>query len=254
MKIGGLDLGLFAGRCTILAAIFGVWEYLAATKLINPLLFGQPSLIFSFLWDGVAVSGDLLKDLAWTMAGTLIAFSLGALAAIFVGMLFVSKPRVEEMLSPILTGLNAMPRIALAPLFLIWFGLGISSKVALGFSLTFFIVLSSTVAGGRGVSADHLVLARALGANGSQVFRLFTLPSAVPVIFNGLRLGLVYALLGVIGGEIIAAEHGLGQSLSLLASTFRTNGVFAVLFLLAGVGVGITWLMTVLERRLLRWQ
>ena len=148
-------------------------------------------------------------------------------------MLFVTSPTVESLLNPILMALNAMPRIALAPLFMIWFGLGLGSKVAVGFSLTFFIVLSSTVAGGRGVNPDHITLARTLGASERQIFRKFVLPLAVPVIFNGLRLGLVYSLLGVVGGEIIAAEHGLGQALQLLAASFKTNGVFAIIILLS---------------------
>ena len=88
---------------------------------------------------------------------------LGSVCGILVGMVFVTRPTVEALLSPILMALNAMPRIALAPLFLIWFGLGIGSKIAIGFSLTFFIVLSSTVAGGRGVNPDHITLARTLG-------------------------------------------------------------------------------------------
>ncbi len=166
-------------------------------------------------------------------------------------MLFVTSPTTEAVFNPIFTALNAMPRIALAPLFIIWFGLGLGSKVAVGFSLTFFIVLTSTVAGGRGVNPDHITLARTLGASESQIFRKFVLPSAVPVIFNGLRLGLVFALLGVIGSEILASENGLGQTLSVLAASFKTNGVFGIIFLLSMIGVGISWGMTSLENRLL---
>ena len=100
---------------------------------------------------------------------------------VLVGMLFVTSPTTEAVFNPIFTALNAMPRIALAPLFIIWFGLGLGSKVAVGLSLTFFIVLTSTVAGGRGVNPDHITLARTLGASESQIFRKFVLPSAVPV-------------------------------------------------------------------------
>ena len=98
------------------------------------------------------------------------------------------------------------------------------------------------------------MLARTLGASSTQIFRTITLPSAVPTIFAGLRLGLIYALLGVIGGEIIAAQRGLGQYLSFLAGTFQINGVFAVLLLLALLGTGLTWIMSVIEERLLRWR
>lgn len=245
---------IWLGRLLILAAIFLVWEKVSDLKLIDPILIGTPTGIARFLWEGIFVNGSLINDLGWTMLGTLLAFGLGSAAGILVGMLFIISPTTESLLNPILMALNAMPRIALAPLFLIWFGLGLGSKVAVGFSLSFFIVLSSTVAGGRGVNPDHITLARTLGASGRQVFLKFVLPSAVPVIFNGLRLGLVYSLLGVVGGEIIASEHGLGQALQLLAASFKTNGVFAIIILLALVSVCIMTAMNWLEDRLLRWR
>lgn len=245
---------IWLGRLIILGAFFGLWEWASNTRMIEPILIGAPSGIVQYLWKDVIVAGSLWKDFAYTMGATLLAFTFGSIGGVLVGMLFITRPNIEAMLSPILMALNAMPRIALAPLFIIWFGLGIGSKVAIGFSLTFFIVLTNTVAGGRGVNPDHITLARTLGASESQIFRKFTLPSAVPVIFNGLRLGLVFALLGVIGGEIIASEHGLGQTLSVLAASFKTNGVFGVIILLALIGVAITWGMTWLENRLLRWR
>jgi NitT/TauT family transport system permease protein len=232
---------IWAGRLIILAIFFALWEWVSNVKIIDPLLIGRPSGIFRYLWTEIFVTQSLFKDLGYTMLATIIAFGFGSIAGILVGMLFITKPNIEAMLSPILVALNAMPRIALAPLFIIWFGLGIGSKVAIGFSLTIFIMLTNTVAGGRSVNPDHITLARTLGASESQIFRKFTLPSAVPVIFNGLRLGLVFALLGVVGGEIIASEHGLGQTLSVLAANFKTSGVFAVIILLAIIGVFITW-------------
>jgi NitT/TauT family transport system permease protein len=245
---------IWAARIVFLAVFFYLWERAADTKFIDPILIGRPSGIVKFMWQEVFVSHSLLEDFYWSMSGTVIAFLTGSIAGILVGMLFVTSPTIDAIFSPIFTALNAMPRIALAPLFIIWFGLGLGSKVAVGFSLTFFIVLTSTVAGGRGVNPDHITLARTLGASESQIFRKFVLPSAVPVIFNGLRLGLVFALLGVIGAEIIAAEHGLGQNLSILAASFKTNGVFAVIILLSLIGVGISWGMSALEDRLLRWR
>ena len=180
---------IWAGRIAILVVFFLLWEQAAATKFIDPILIGRPSGIVAFLWQEIFVTGSLIKDLGWTMLGTILAFLLGSVCGVLVGMVFVTRPTVEALLSPILMALNAMPRIALAPLFLIWFGLGIGSKIAIGFSLTFFIVLTSTVAGGRGVNPDHITLARTLGASETQIFRKFVLPSAVPVIFNGLEAG-----------------------------------------------------------------
>jgi NitT/TauT family transport system permease protein len=249
-----LGVPMWLGRIIALLAFGGVWELMARVGLINPLFIGNPTGIIVFFFRGLFVTQELVVHLLWTLAGTLAAFILGSVTGILVGLLFVAYPKVEQFIDPIFAGLNALPRIALAPLFLLWFGLGISSKIALGFSLTFFIVLSSTIAGARSVNSDHLTLADTLGASSTQVFRRITLPSAVPTVFSGLRLGLIYALLGVIAGEIIAAQHGLGQSLTFLAGTFQINGVFAVLLLLALLGMSLTWIMSAVEARLLRWQ
>jgi len=245
---------VWVGRVAILVTFFDLWEYASRNGILDPLLVGAPSGIASFLWDGLFVKGDIWYDLGWTLRATAIAFVIGGVSGVLVGMLFVVNPTIEKMMSPIVAALNAMPRAALAPLFLIWFGLGIGSKIALAVSLSFFMVLSATVAGGRGVSADHLTLARTLGASGSTTFLKFTLPNAVPVIFSGLRLGLVYSLLGVIFGELIAAEHGLGQTLTVLAAEFKTNGVFALIILLAMIGMILSSIMTMIENHLLRWR
>lgn len=197
-------------RLLFLAGFVCVWEFASGHGYLNPILVGNPSGIFDFLIAGLFKNQELVGHLMTTLLSTLIAFVGGSLSGILIGLLCVSYPTVEKFMDPLFAGLNALPRIALAPLFLLWFGLGISSKIALGISLTFFIVLSSTIAGARGVSADHIVLARTIGASSLQTFTRITLPSAVPTIFSGLRLGLIYALLGVIGGELIAAQKGLG--------------------------------------------
>lgn len=243
-----------AGHALFIIACLLVWEYASYRNWLEPTFFGRPSGIAVYLWNGFFQSGKLWLDLGYTVAGTLISFFLGAFAAVALGMLFVAVPKLEHMMDPYLMVLNAMPRIALVPLFLLWFGLGIWSKIAVGASLTFFIVLSSTIAGIRGVSQDHITLSRALGATPMQLFFKVTLPSAVPIIFSGLRLGLIYAMLGVIGGEIIAAEHGLGQTLAYLQATFNMNGVMGLLLLLAMLGMIVTRGMTRLERALLKWQ
>lgn len=247
-------LKFWIARLLFLFVLGWVWQYVADHKIIDPLFIGKPIDILYFFWQGLFVNHSLVLGALWTVWGTLLAFAIGSAGGILSGLMFVSYPTLEKFLDPFLAALNALPRIALAPLFLLWFGLGIWSKVALGASLTFFIVLSSTVAGIRSVELDHLTLARTLGARPSQIFLRITLPSAVPTIFAGLKLGLIYAMLGVIAGEIIGAEHGLGQTLSYLSGSFQTNGVYAVLFLLAILGSSITWLLGVIENHLLRWR
>lgn len=254
MRIGFSGVPIWVGQIMTVLAAGAAWQFCFWAGWTNPILVGDPIGILRFLFDGLFVNRILLPHLLWTIMGTGSAFLLGSGAGIGVGLLFVTYPTAERFMEPILAGFNALPRIALAPLFLLWFGLGIASKIALGTSLTFFIVLSSTIAGARGVNGDHLILARTLGAGPSQVFYRITLPSAVPTVFSGLRLGLIYALLGVVAGEIIAAQKGLGQMLSFYAGVFQTNGVFAVLLLLALLGMGVIHLMNAIEARLLRWK
>lgn len=241
-------------QLTALSVFLIAWEWAAKTRTIDPLFIGQPTKIFKYLYQALFVDHTILHEAVWTLSSTAVAFALGSIVGIAFGLLFVIYPPTEEFLDPLLSALNSLPRIALAPLFLLWFGLGPGSKIALGFSLTFFIVLANTVAGARSVDSDWLVLSRMLGASKTKMFFKVTLISAVPTIFSGLRLGLIYALLGVIAGEIIASEHGLGQLLSYLAGTFNTDGVFGVLFFLAILGAVLTKLMSVAENHLLRWR
>lgn len=252
MKKSPVGMWILA-HIVFISLLYVLGELATSKGWLDPTFFGRPSGVLTFLKENIT-SGKLWSDLGWTLLGTSISFTLGSVTAMAVGLLFIAFPIVEKFLDPYFNALNVMPRIALAPLFILWFGLGLGSKIAVGFSLTFFIVLSSTIAGIRGVSQDHVTLCKTLGASSLTIFFQVTLPGAVPVIFSGLRLGLIYALLGVIGAEIIASEHGLGQSIAYLGSTFDVNGVMALLMVLALLGVTVVFLMTWLEKRLLHWQ
>lgn len=230
-----------------------LWEWASVKEIINPLFIGRPSGIFNYLW-GAFADGTIISEAKWTLSATLIAYVLGSVAGIAFGLVFAMYPPSEKFFEPLFSGLNSLPRVALAPLFLLWFGLGLGSKIALGFSLTFFIVLENTAAGARSVDRDFLTLSHTLGASKARVFFRVTLPSAIPTIFSALKLGLIYALLGVVAAELIASQHGLGQLLTLLAGTFNTNGVFGVLLVLGVLGMLLTKGMSFLEQRLLRWR
>jgi NitT/TauT family transport system permease protein len=252
--VSGSRASAVAAHAVGIAAFLGTWELAMRQEWLSAAFFGQPTGIVAFLWDGFVSGRKLWLELGYTILGTVVSFLLGSVLALALGLVFVMFPKVEHAMDPYLTVLNAMPRLALAPLFLLWFGLGIGSKIAVGTSLSFFIVLANTVAGIRGVSHDLIVLSRSLGATPRQVFFKVTLPSAVPVIFSGLRLALIYSMLGVVGAELIAAEHGLGQQLAYLQATFNMNGVMALLVLLAMLGMVVTQGMTRLEKAMLRWQ
>jgi NitT/TauT family transport system permease protein len=236
-----------------IALTLGLWEWGARQGFIDPSFVGSPLGIAQFTWENSS-NARLWGDLGWTLTAVFISFFIGSIAAIATGLIFVSWPKFEAFCEPYIAALNVLPRIALIPLFILWFGLGIGSKIAMGVSLTFFIVLSTTVAGIRGVSQDHVTLTKTLGASSHQLFFWVTLPGAVPVLFSGLRLGLIYAFLGVVGAEVIAAERGLGQQLAYLGSTFNVNGVWSLLIDLAVIGVVIMKIMNWLEKRLLHWQ
>lgn len=246
-------LRTLAQHAVFVGGVLGLWEWGARTGFIDPSFMGSPLGIIVFTLENFA-NGRLWGDLGYTLLAVFASFFIGSVAAMATGLVFVTWPKLEAFCEPYIAAMNVLPRIALVPLFILWFGLGVGSKIALGVSLTFFIVLSTTVAGIRGVSQDHITLTRSLGASSRQLFFWVTLPGAVPVLFSGLRLGLIYALLGVVGAEVIASERGLGQQLAYLGSTFNVNGVWSLLFDLALMGVLIMKLMNWIERRLLHWQ
>lgn len=241
-------------RIAILVLAFVGWQEAADAKVLSPVIIGSATGTLEALVNGLVVKGTFWSPLGNTMEATVISFVLGSAIGISGGLIFTMVPIIEELVDPALVAFNAMPRVALAPLFVIWFGLGMTAKVGLGFSLTVFVVLSSTMAGVRGVDRDLGTLAKSLGATTFQMFRELTLPSSVPVLFSGLRLGLIYALLGVITQEIVASKEGVGQLLSLFSDTFQTNGVYAILIILGVIGALLSAIMTKVEAYLLRWK
>jgi NitT/TauT family transport system permease protein len=184
----------------------------------------------------------------------LVGLLLGSFFGILAGLAFARFPLCYKVFGPFLTAINSLPRVALAPLFILWFGIGPDSKIYLSVSLVFFIVLVSTQAGIASVEQDFVTTTRALAASKRQVYLKVILPGAVPSIFAGLRLGAIYSLMGVVVGEMIGAKQGWGVDITLYSGLFQTDGVFGVLLLVALVSVGISYLMSIAERYLLRWQ
>ena len=234
-------------------ALFGLWELAAATKWPDPVLAKSPGQTWSFLVES-ASSGELWSNTRATMTAVLIAWVLAGAAGVVAGLALGMLPRVERVLTPYLDSANAMPRIALAPLFIVALGINTSAKVALASTLVFFIVLSGARAGVRSTDAELLRLSTVLGARKPQLFVKVLFPVATPAIFASLRLGLIYSLLGVVGSELISARSGLGQLIAYYSSTFRMEAVYGILLLLAVVAVVLNQVMGLLERRLLRWQ
>lgn len=248
------EMGIVFGQIGVGLAVLVAWEAAVRMGIADPFIFGQPTQIFRFLFLEAIPGKQLWIDTAFTMASTVLAFIFGSLLGIGCGLLFVEFRTLGDIARPYITLLNSLPRVALAPLFIVWFGLGIMSKVVLGVSLVFFILLLNTIAGALSVDPDLIRLCRSLGANRWTIFRKIILPGSAPSIFAGLKLGLVYALLGVVVGEMIGAQSGLGMRVVLYSNLFEMNKVFGLLFFLALITTMLTQGMHALERHFLRWQ
>lgn len=241
-----LRVGVFVG-------FIGLWVLAVDQEWLDEFFVSRPSAVWESLQEYFR-SGDVWQHGSVTLRSTLIGFVVGSIGGVLVGMLFARFPLVDSVFSPYLAAFNAMPRVALAPLFILWFGIGPTSKVWFAVSLVFFIVLINTEAGIKGVDQELTTTATVMGANERQRFTKVIFPASVPTIFAGLRLGFVYALLGVVFGEMLASKEGLGQQVSFYAGTYRMQGVLATLVILAAISITLNWALLRIERWLLRWQ
>jgi NitT/TauT family transport system permease protein len=168
-----------------------------------------------------------------------------------LGFALAEWPLAERVLAPFLAALNSLPRVALAPLFILWLGIGVASKIVMAATLVVFIVLGNTLAAARSVDSDIVTVARLLGAGRGQRFLKVVLPASAPVVFAGLQLGVVYAMLGAVVGEMISANSGLGYMLSFFAGSLQVSHLMATLVILVLLSTALSSAMSWLERRLL---
>ncbi len=246
-------LGIFVGRSLVILAWGLIWELTARYELLPPAFTGQPSVFLQDFVEHVA-DGTFPTAALITLQAVAVAFTLGGVLAILTALTMTVFPTVERLFSPIIDALNALPRVALIPLFILWFGLGMLQKVASGVSIMYFVLLSYTLAGAKATDPDHLLLARSLGIPRWRVFNQIIIPSAVPAIFAGLRLGLIYTVLGVITAELIAGGKGLGTLVSYYSNTFDPNGVFATLIVLVIITSTLSAVMSRIERSIGKWR
>lgn len=239
-------------RIFVLFGFGFAWEAAARSGALPAAFIGQPSVFLVTLWT-MLTSGSIVAPIIDTLSATGLAFVIGGVFALISALLLTIFPLAREVLQPFLDALNALPRVALVPLFIVWFGLGLTSKVVSGVSLMYFILLYNTLAGARSVDPDHRALARSLGLDGRRIFTQIVVPTAIPAIFAGLKLGLVYTLLGVVTAELIAGGKGLGSLVSYYSNTYDANGVFAVLVVLIIVSFALSSIMARLENHLMRW-
>jgi NitT/TauT family transport system permease protein len=231
----------------------GLWEALVAAQLVDPFFVSRPSAIARRV-IGWSADGTIWRHLATTIEESLLGLLIGSALGITLGFWFGRSPFLAMVFDPYIKMLNAVPRVVLAPLFLLWFGLGIWSKVALAVTLVFFIMFFSTYQGVR--DADRVLVdnARMLGASERQLVRHVLVPSALTWIFSSLQTSLGFAMVGAVVGEYLGSTRGLGYVISQAEGTFDTTGVFAGMTVLAVVVVGLSTMVTQLERWLLRWK
>ena len=249
----GTVIDLTLGWTVLAIVVLGAWEWAGRAGAISPVFFSYPSAIGGALVDGVR--GDLLVlDARYTIISAVVGFGSASIAGILVAFGLSQVSYLRKLLSPIFTALNSLPRVALAPLFILWFGIGLLSHVVLAASLTFFVVFANTMAGIESVDQDHLLLARLQGASRWQTFHWFIVPSALPSIFVGLELGFIFAMLGTVTGEMIVGEAGFGVRLQRDAGVFNTKGYFATLLVLVLLSSIASGLFQLAKRPLMRWQ
>jgi len=239
---------LFAGRLAIAAAIVVIWWSAVRYGLIDKFFISSPDDVARFLVTNFV--SQVLPHAINSLTATLVAFSLSGIVGIGTGLLLVEVPLLRRLVDPFLTALNSLPRIALAPIFILWFGIGVESKVALAFSLGFFIVLNNTMAGIRNVDPILIRLSRTLGCSGIQQFWKITLPWAIPSVFAGLKLALIYSFLGVVTSEMIASRVGLGNLIMYYSGIFRMDAVLGILAVMAACAVLITVIADMIETAL----
>jgi sulfonate transport system permease protein len=234
-------------------AIVVLWQTLVAVHLLDPFFVSRPSDIAQRIGRWI-VSGSLWGHLAVTLEESLLGLVAGAALGIGLGFLLARSPLLAAVLDPYIKMLNAVPRVVLAPLFLLWFGLGILSKIALAVTLVFFVMFFNTYQGVR--DADRVLIdnVRMLGATERQLMRHVLVPSALTWIFSSLQTSLGFAMVGAVVGEYLGATRGLGYVISQAEGTFDTTGVFAGMTVLAVVVVMVSAAVTKLERWLLRWK
>jgi len=244
----------------VLVAIIGLtlWHVLTSVPIFGSRIL--PPFFFSTPLDVAArivkwfTEGTIWRHLWNTLLEATLAFVIGSVAGVMVGFWFARKPLVAAVFDPYVKMFNALPRVVLAPIFALWLGLGIWSKVALGFTLVFFIVFFNVYQGIKEVSPTVLANARMLGMSERQLVRHVYWPSALSWMFSSLHTSVGFAVVGAVVGEYLGSAAGLGYLIQQAEGTFDVAGVFAGMFVLAAFVILIDYVVTLVERRLLVWR
>jgi NitT/TauT family transport system permease protein len=246
-------LALRVWQISLLIVILAAWHFFTLDPKVA-FFFGQPLEVVKVIWAWFVTNGDIYLHLGVTLSETLLAFAIGTIAGLACGLWLGLSPRAAALLDPYLTAANSMPRVILAPIFGMWFGLGIWSKVALAVTLVFFIVFFNVYQGVREVSTTLLDNARMLGASRRQLLRHVYIPSATSWVFSSLHTSVGLAFVGAVVGEYLGSASGVGYLILQAEGTLDVNTVFAGIVVLTVFALILDGLVSVFEDRLLAWR
>jgi NitT/TauT family transport system permease protein len=248
----------------LLAGLIAFWHVMTVPGLIPPMMFdndrqaafffGEPLKVAGRIWTWFVAEADIYRHLWVTLVETLLAFGIGSALGLAGGLWLALSPLASAVLEPYIKAMNSMPRIILAPIFSVWFGLGIASKVALGVTLVFFIVFFNVYQGVKEVSPVVLANARMLGASQRQLLRHVYLPSATSWVFSSLHTSVGLAFVGAVVGEYLGSSQGVGYLILQAEGSFDINTVMAGIIVLTAFALVLDGLVGRIEKRLMKWQ
>jgi NitT/TauT family transport system permease protein len=255
---------LRAWQLGLLVALIGFWYAMTTPGLLPNFMFendrqaafffGEPVHVAERIWAWFVTDADIYQHLGVTLTETVLAFAIGALGGLGGGLWLALSPMASAILEPYIKAMNSMPRIILAPIFAVWFGLGIASKVALGVTLVFFIVFFNVYQGVKEVSPVILANARMLGASQKQLLRHVYLPSATSWVFSSLHTSVGLAFVGAVVGEYLGSSQGVGYLILQAEGSFDINTVMAGIVVLTGFALALDAVVGRIEKRLMKWQ
>ena len=244
-------LRVLALQVAVVVAIFALWEIAVRSALLPAILYGTPSGIFGKLVASLQ-DGTLLRHCWVTFTEAVIGFLIGSIFGTLAGLILWLSPLTSRVLRPIIVALNGVPKIALAPLIIVWFGIDIGSKIASAAILTFIVALITAQSGTERVDGDLVTLMRSLGASRWMTFRKVVVPASAPWVLAGLRLNVGFALIGAVVGEYIAAKEGLGFLVYYAGTMYDLNSVWLGIFALMVMALVLDAAVTIIDRRF-RW-
>lgn len=246
-------LGRTALQTLAVIAFFALWELGVRMGWISAFLVGSPSGIFSLAWK-MTLSGDLLSDTWYTLFEAILGFVIGTIFGSLLGLVLWYSIFVARLVEPFIVAINSVPKIALAPIVILWFGTGLVSKVALSVSLTAIVALIAAYQAAKDADMDLQSLLISMGANKHQVFYKAVVPSTLPAIIAAFRINVGFGLVGAVVGEFISSQRGLGHMIYNASSLYDLNSVWVGLFTLMIVGFILYYIIDIIERTSLPWK